>query len=57
MKINVKHVNIQSLKKRLIEKKREAELIELLSKYKKKTGYDCVVPGSGGRTVHIQLIY
>jgi len=28
---------------------REKELIELLSKYKKKSGYDCVVPGSGGK--------
>ena len=37
--------------------KRESDLIKLLSKYKKKTGYDCVVPGSGGKdsayTAHI----
>ena len=45
------------IKKEIDWKKREAELIELLSKYKKKTGYDCVVPGSGGKdsayTAHI----
>ena len=36
---------------------REQKLEKLLSKYRKKTGYDCVVPGSGGKdsayTAHI----
>ena len=38
-------------------KHREKNLEKLLSKYRKKTGYDCVVPGSGGKdsayTAHI----
>ncbi len=29
--------------------KREHDLVELLSKYRKKSGYDCVVPSSGGK--------
>ena len=29
--------------------KREKNLIKILSKYKKKNGYDCLVPGSGGK--------
>lgn len=37
--------------------KREEELLQVLSKYRKKSGYDCVVPGSGGKdsgyTAHI----
>lgn len=37
--------------------KREAELIKLLDKHRKPNGYDCVVPGSGGKdsafTAHI----
>ncbi len=37
--------------------KREDELIKLLDKYRKPSGYDCVVPGSGGKdsafTAHI----
>jgi len=37
--------------------KREQELLELLNKNRKKEGYDCVVPGSGGKdsayTAHI----
>ena len=38
-------------------KERELELIDLLKRYKKKSGYDCIVPGSGGKdsafTAHI----
>ena len=30
-------------------KKRELELQKVLDKYRKKSGYDCVVPGSGGK--------
>ena len=46
------------LKKKKIDwKKREDELIELLEKYRKPSGYDCIVPGSGGKdsayTAHI----
>ena len=37
--------------------KRESELIKILNKYRRKDGYDCVVPGSGGKdsgyTAHI----
>ena len=37
--------------------KREQDLIKLLDKYRKPSGYDCVVPGSGGKdsayTAHI----
>tara|TARA_B100000575_G_scaffold289519_1_gene291427 strand:- start:73 stop:1275 length:1203 start_codon:yes stop_codon:yes gene_type:complete len=44
-------------KKKIDWKKRENELIELLKKYRKPSGYDCVVPGSGGKdsayTAHI----
>ena len=36
---------------------REEKLLEILAKYRKKSGYDCVVPGSGGKdsayTAHI----
>lgn len=36
---------------------REEKLLEILAKYKKNSGYDCVVPGSGGKdsayTAHI----
>ena len=38
-------------------KEREKQLIDLLKKHKKKSGYDCIVPGSGGKdsafTAHI----
>tara|TARA_E500000178_G_C16955269_1_gene723361 strand:+ start:122 stop:1321 length:1200 start_codon:yes stop_codon:yes gene_type:complete len=38
-------------------KKREIELLNLLDRYRKPKGYDCVVPGSGGKdsayTAHI----
>jgi len=30
-------------------KERERKLKELLNKYRKKSGYDCIVPGSGGK--------
>ena len=30
-------------------KERERKLEELLNKYRKKSGYDCIVPGSGGK--------
>lgn len=46
-----------SIKKKIDWEEREEDLILLLSKYKKKNGYDCVVPGSGGKdsayTAHI----
>jgi len=44
-------------KSRIDWNKREIELENLLLKYRKKKGYDCVVPGSGGKdsayTAHI----
>ncbi len=49
--------NYNSIKNEINWKKRENELVKLLSKYKKKNGYDVVVPGSGGKdssfTAHI----
>ena len=49
--------NYNETKKKIDWKKRENELIELLKKYRKPSGYDCVVPGSGGKdsayTAHI----
>ena len=49
--------NYNETKKKIDWKKREDELIELLDKYRKPSGYDCVVPGSGGKdsayTAHI----
>ena len=51
------HVRITTEKNEINWKEREIELIDLLKKYKKKSGYDCVVPGSGGKdsafTAHI----
>ncbi len=45
------------IKEKIDWEKRENELTKILSKYKKKNGYDCVVPGSGGKdsafTAHI----
>ena len=41
--------NYSETKKKIDWKKREQELIQLLDKYRKKSGYDCVVPGSGGK--------
>ena len=49
--------NYNETKKKIDWKKRESELIELLDKFRKPKGYDCVVPGSGGKdsayTAHI----
>ena len=49
--------NYNETKKKIDWKKRESELTELLDKYRKTNGYDCVVPGSGGKdsafTAHI----
>ena len=50
-------VNITIKKKEINWSKREEELVKLLDKYRKPSGYDCVVPGSGGKdsafTAHI----
>ena len=47
----------QKIKENVDWDKREIELEKILSKYRKKIGYDCVVPGSGGKdsayTAHI----
>tara|TARA_B100000902_G_C27272391_1_gene896996 strand:+ start:596 stop:1798 length:1203 start_codon:yes stop_codon:yes gene_type:complete len=49
--------NYNETKKQIDWKKRENELIELLEKYRKPNGYDCIIPGSGGKdsayTAHI----
>jgi N-acetyl sugar amidotransferase len=49
--------NYNETKKKIDWKNREDELLELLEKYRKPNGYDCVVPGSGGKdsayTAHI----
>ena len=49
--------NYNETKKKIDWKKREEELIDLLNKYKRPKGYDCIVPGSGGKdsafTAHI----
>ena len=49
--------NFNDVKKFIDWNEREKQLEELLSKYRKKSGYDCVVPGSGGKdsafTAHI----
>ena len=46
-----------NLKNKIDWSKREAELEKVLSKYRKNHGYDCIVPGSGGKdssyTAHI----
>ena len=45
------------IKKKIDWKKRERQLIKLFDKFRKKSGYDVVVPGSGGKdsayTAHI----
>ena len=61
--INIDKDNICDACKYSLEKnridwnKREIELENVLSKYRKKNGYDCVVPGSGGKdsayTAHV----
>jgi N-acetyl sugar amidotransferase len=49
--------NYGKIKSEIDWKEREVELESILSKYRKKNGYDCVVPGSGGKdssyTAHI----
>ena len=49
--------NYNETKKKIDWEKRENELKKLLDKYRKSNGYDCVVPGSGGKdsayTAHI----
>lgn len=61
--INIDHNNIceackyNEEKKHIDWKKREIELEKVLSKYRKNSGYDCIVPGSGGKdsayTAHV----
>ena len=41
--------NYNETKKKIDWEEREDELKELLKKHKKTSGYDCVVPGSGGK--------
>jgi N-acetyl sugar amidotransferase len=54
---NISAQIIDDTKKKINWEKRERELIELLEKYRKSSGYDCVVPGSGGKdsafTAHV----
>ena len=49
--------NYNETKKKIDWKKREDELLKLLEKFRKPNGYDCVIPGSGGKdsayTAHI----
>ena len=49
--------NYNEIKKEIDWKKREKELIKLLEKHRKPCGYDCLVPGSGGKdsayTAHV----
>ena len=49
--------NYNETKKKIDWEKRENELIQLLKKFRKPKGYDCIVPGSGGKdsayTAHI----
>ncbi len=49
--------NYKETKKKIDWKRRENELIDLLDIYRKPKGYDCIVPGSGGKdsayTAHI----
>jgi hypothetical protein len=44
-------------KKKINWKEREEKLEDIFSKYRKKSGYDCIIPGSGGKdsayTAHI----
>ena len=45
------------LKSKIDWQERERDLEKILSKFRKKTGYDCIVPGSGGKdsayTAHV----
>jgi len=49
--------NYNETKQKIDWKNREEELLGLLKKYRKSSGYDCVVPGSGGKdsayTAHV----
>ena len=49
--------NYNIIKNKIDWEKRESDLRKVLDRYRKKTGYDCVVPGSGGKdsgyTAHI----
>jgi hypothetical protein len=36
-------------KKKIDWEEREKKLIKLLDKYRKSSGYDCIIPGSGGK--------
>ena len=41
--------NYNKIKNKIDWDEREKKLIKLCNKYRKKSGYDCVVPGSGGK--------
>ena len=41
--------NYNEIKNKIDWEEREKQLIELCNKYRKKSGYDCVIPGSGGK--------
>jgi len=41
--------NYNKIKNNIDWKEREKKLIALCDKYRKKSGYDCVIPGSGGK--------
>ena len=49
--------NYQEIKNKIDWNKREIELKKILDKFRRKSGYDCVIPGSGGKdsayTAHI----
>jgi N-acetyl sugar amidotransferase len=49
--------NYNLIKNKIDWEKRESDLRKVLDKYRKKSGYDCVVPGSGGKdsgfTAHV----
>ena len=41
--------NYNEIKNKIDWEEREKKLIKLCDKYRKKSGYDCIVPGSGGK--------
>ncbi len=41
--------NYNEIKNKINWEEREKQLIDLCNKYRKKSGYDCIVPGSGGK--------
>tara|TARA_B100001057_G_scaffold490900_1_gene580048 strand:+ start:844 stop:2046 length:1203 start_codon:yes stop_codon:yes gene_type:complete len=41
--------NYNEIKNKINWVEREKQLIDLCNKYRKKSGYDCIVPGSGGK--------